>query len=147
MLSYLKQMKITTKNLQSRYISIILCLMQCTAPILTIVAFIVLSTQEPSMAMIIKAFTTIIMDIQIDDMFVVNFPQSFFDNADQMNQKKALVFSKDNNTPRMVVKRYWKAILRVTGVTKKAHTIPLQYTPDFNRLDEESRKIALQIEA
>lgn len=91
--SWLKQQKVTPKNVGQRYINLTLCIMQTFAAIFVQVAFTISGSQEFSLRQIIKGFATILLAIRIDDMFAKNFPQSVFDNAAAMNAKGNLRFT------------------------------------------------------
>lgn len=104
MLTYLKRLDDKKGHKQGRFANIILSFMQVTCCLISIFTLIFTFTKEPSMKMIIKSFATIAFSLKIDKAIVASFPPSVISNANELNKKCYLKFSKDNNS--------YKAIFR-----------------------------------
>jgi len=74
MLTYLKRMKGMKDHSKGRLINIIICSMQLITPILTLVAMLLILTQETYLSFIIKDYVTIGFILTIDNMFAAQLP-------------------------------------------------------------------------
>lgn len=72
--------------------------MQIIAPTLTVLSVVVNISQQSALSQITKAYVALMFVVNIDDMFVGSLPAEIKENANILNDQKALVLEKDFNT-------------------------------------------------
>ena len=81
MLTYLKRMKGSANHVRGRFINILLASMQIVAPSITVISLAVNITQQSALSQITKAYVTLSLVVNIDDMFSPGLPDEVRDNA------------------------------------------------------------------
>lgn len=119
---YLISMKVTVQNQRARYVNLMLCFMQTSAPILSQVFFAIATAQEPSLRMIIKGYAAIALVLRLDDMFAGSFPRDIVANAAAINKDPDDMKMKDSqmshNSTVTVCTRFFKAVTVFCGCHK-----------------------------
>jgi hypothetical protein len=110
MLTFLKRMKNSRKQIRGRYINTLLSSMQLFGPMLLQISLIVSIVSEPNLSQIIKAFATLGFIVLIDDMFANNLPAEVHENAEKMNEMKLLKLGKDHNSFKRIFRRIWRSV-------------------------------------